>query len=225
MRPPIMADMSARVGNSEESQTIASPRLSGSGFALALVMLAIFAVKPRNALAHGLQVGEPAPDFAVQLLRGDRIIHLSDFRGRRVLIFAWASWWTCGAQLPVWQKFYEAHRRDNFEILAVAMDRKSSEGACDFADRAAATFTVAVDTNQVLWKLYGFRTIPNGFFVDEQGTLRYVKIGEFDGRNSRDVQAVEKLLAGSGRCPAILSAQGCQFFQSIDLGSWRTYPQ
>jgi len=105
------------------------------------------------------------------------------------------------------------------------MDQKSAGGVREFVDRAGATFTVAVDTNQNLWKLYGFRTIPNGFFIDEQGDLRYMKIGEFDGRNSRDAQAIERLLAGPGRCPAVLSAQGCQFFQSIDLGAWRTYPQ
>jgi len=105
------------------------------------------------------------------------------------------------------------------------MDPKGAEGVCDFADRAAATFTVAVDTEQTLWKLYGFRTIPSAFFVDEHGTLRYMKIGEFDERNPRDAQAIEKLLAGSAKCPPVLSAQGCQFFQSIELGAWRTYPQ
>jgi hypothetical protein len=29
--------------------------------------------------------------------------------------------------------------------------------------------TVTVDTDQSLWKLYGFRTIPNGFFMDSTG--------------------------------------------------------
>jgi hypothetical protein len=105
------------------------------------------------------------------------------------------------------------------------MDKKAAEAVCDFTVRAAATFTLAIDTDQTLWNLYGFRTVPDGFFVDERGTLLYMKIGEFDGRNPRDAQAIEKLLAGSGKCPAVLSARGCQFFQSIDLGAWRTYPQ
>ena len=105
------------------------------------------------------------------------------------------------------------------------MDPKGAEGVREFVDRAAATFTVAVDADQALWTLYGFRTIPNGFFIDEQGNLRYMKIGEFDGRNPRDAQAVERLLAAPGKCPAVLSTRGCQFFQSIDLGAWRTYPQ
>jgi peroxiredoxin len=39
-----------------------------------------------------VKIGDVAPDFTVQSLDGKRSIHVSDFRGRRVLIYAWASW-------------------------------------------------------------------------------------------------------------------------------------
>lgn len=42
--------------------------------------------------AQKIQVGEPAPDFTVPSLDGQTTYRLSDFRGRRVLIFNWASW-------------------------------------------------------------------------------------------------------------------------------------
>jgi len=32
-----------------------------------------------------------APDFAVADRKG-KIVHLSDFRGKKVLVFTWASW-------------------------------------------------------------------------------------------------------------------------------------
>jgi hypothetical protein len=44
------------------------------------------------ASAGELKIGEPAPDFALPSLDGKRTVRLSDFRGRRVLIFTWASW-------------------------------------------------------------------------------------------------------------------------------------
>jgi hypothetical protein len=44
------------------------------------------------AAAAEIQVGEPAPDFELPSLDGKHTIRLSDFRGRRVLIFTWASW-------------------------------------------------------------------------------------------------------------------------------------
>jgi hypothetical protein len=42
--------------------------------------------------AQKIQVGEPAPDFTVPSLDGQTTYRLSDFRGRRVLVFNWASW-------------------------------------------------------------------------------------------------------------------------------------
>jgi len=75
------------------------------------------------------------------------------------------------------------------------MDAQGAEVARRFTEDAATTFTTAVDRAQGLWELYGFNVIPNGFFVDERGILRYVKIGGFDARRPEDAQAIEKLLA------------------------------
>ena len=105
------------------------------------------------------------------------------------------------------------------------MDNKGAEGARRFAESAAATFTTAIDRSQSLWNLYHFNLIPSGIFVDEKGIVRYLKFGEFDVRNPRDEQAVERLLAAHQKCPPVLSARGCEFFESIDLGAWRGYPQ
>ncbi len=75
------------------------------------------------------------------------------------------------------------------------MDAQGPDVARRFTESAGVTFTAAVDRAQGLWELYGFKLIPNGFFVDERGILRYMKIGGFDARNPEDVQAIEKLLA------------------------------
>ena len=101
----------------------------------------------------------------------------------------------CREQLPVWQQFYEAHRQSNFEILAIAMDAQGPEVVRRFAEAAGVTFPAAVDRSQGLWQLYGFDVVPNGFFVDENGILRYAKIGGFEVRNAEDAKAIEDLLA------------------------------
>lgn len=38
-----------------------------------------------------VRIGDLAPDFTLQSLDG-REIRLSDYRGKRVLLFTWASW-------------------------------------------------------------------------------------------------------------------------------------
>src|SRR2546422_886715 len=75
------------------------------------------------------------------------------------------------------------------------MDAQGTEVARRFTESAGAKFTTAIDRAQGLWELYGFNVVPNGFFVDEHGVLRYMKIGGFDVRNAEDAQAIERLLA------------------------------
>ena len=105
----------------------------------------------------------------------------------------------CREQLPVWQKFYIQHHAENFEILSISMDTQGGEVARRFTEAAGVTFPAAVDRAQGLWELYSFPVVPNGFFVDEQGIVRYTKIGGFDVRNPDDAAAIERLLAMPSR--------------------------
>jgi tetratricopeptide (TPR) repeat protein len=120
----------------------------------------------------------------------------------------------CREELPVWQRFYEKHHQDNFEILSVSMDTQGAEVARRFTEAAGVTYPSAVDRAQGLWDLYGFPVVPNGFFVDEQGILRYAKIGDFDARNPVDVAAIERLLAAPSIPPA--TPPGFEYTRSIE---------
>jgi tetratricopeptide (TPR) repeat protein len=100
----------------------------------------------------------------------------------------------CREQLPVWQKFYEENRHRSFELLAIAMDAQGPQVARRFTESAGVTFPAAIDRAQGLWELYNFAVIPNGFFVDERGILRYANIGGFDARNPADVAEIEAFL-------------------------------
>ncbi|MBI4165743.1 MAG: redoxin domain-containing protein [Acidobacteria bacterium] len=56
------------------------------------IVAALMLTSSVPAFAQTVRVGQPAPDFAVASLDGESTIRLSDFRGRRVLIFNWATW-------------------------------------------------------------------------------------------------------------------------------------
>lgn len=101
----------------------------------------------------------------------------------------------CREQLPVWQAFYEKHKGENFELVAVAMDAAGPDKPRQFYDQHGVTFTRAVDRSDALWETLDFQVVPNGVFLDEHGVVRYAKFGGFEARDPEDVAAIERLLA------------------------------
>lgn len=79
----------------------------------------------------------------------------------------------------------------------MAIDAQGPEKARPFVERAYASFTTVVDEGNLLARLYGFKAIPNGLFVDEAGILRFKKYGGFDIRKAETAQAVEEWSRGS----------------------------
>ncbi len=98
----------------------------------------------------------------------------------------------CRAQLPVWQEFYTRHRDDNIEVVTVAVDAQGAEKARPYLERANATYTTLVDEENLLSQMFGFKAVPNGLLIDEQGVLHYRKFGGFDIRNQEFSSLLEE---------------------------------
>ncbi|MGD9647179.1 MAG: redoxin domain-containing protein [Pirellulales bacterium] len=111
-----------------------------------------------------------APDFALPDREG-KLVRLSDFRGRKVLLLTWASWCGCSLDLPGWQKFYEEMSGRNFQIVAVAQDTGGEKVARKFYDKAQATFTSLVDPHHTVSGLYQMVNVPSGVWIDEEGRM------------------------------------------------------
>ncbi|NEY70731.1 redoxin domain-containing protein [Bacillus mesophilus] len=95
--------------------------------------------------------------------------------------------------MPGWQHFYDTFKEQDFEILSVSVDIQGAEVAKPYAENH--TFTTVVDSENILANLFGFKIVPNGIFIDKQGTIRLIKQG-FSVTNPEHVHAVEKLLSG-----------------------------
>ncbi|MEW5976104.1 MAG: redoxin domain-containing protein [Acidobacteriota bacterium] len=141
-----------------------------------------------------VKIGDPAPDFRLQSLDGTPLC-LSDYRGKRVLLFLWASWCGCREQLVAWQSFYARHRETGFELIGVAMDAAYPDKARSYVESAKPAFANAIDSVEGLWDLLGFDLLPSGFYVDENGIIRYLKIGGFDIRDNTTMRIMQDLLA------------------------------
>jgi tetratricopeptide (TPR) repeat protein len=58
------------------------------------------------------------------------------------------------------------------------------------------SFTTVVDAENVLANYFGFKVVPNGIFIDKEGSIRLIKQG-FNVGKKEHVEAVEKLINGT----------------------------
>ena len=77
------------------------------------------------------------------------------------------------------------------------MDAQGAERARPYLDKANAAYPAVVDAENQLGRLYGFKAIPNGLLVDEEGVLRYKRLGGFDIRKAETASVLKEWLAGS----------------------------
>ncbi|MCH8205834.1 MAG: redoxin domain-containing protein [Chloroflexi bacterium] len=113
----------------------------------------------------------------------------------------------CREQLPVWQQFHEDNRDRNVEVLSVAMDAQGPDKARPYVEKAGTEFTTVVDEANLLGDLYGFKAIPNGYLIDEQGVVRYKKLGGFDIRRDETAEVVERWVSGPSLDESLAEAE------------------
>ncbi len=143
---------------------------------------------------HTVRIGDSAPDFHLVSLEGVPV-RPGDYRGKRTLFFVWASWEYCREQLAGWESFYQKHRGEKFEFVSVAMDARGPDVVRPYVQSAKASFVTAVDSAEALWYQYGFDLLPCGYYLDEWGRIRFLKVGGFDVSDSTTVKIIEDLLA------------------------------
>lgn len=129
----------------------------------------------RLALAKRLAVGQLAPDFT-QPDRDGKLVRLSDFRGQYLLLDFWASWCgPCRAENPNLLKAYQKYKEQNFNILAVSLDRPGKKQ--DWLHAIEKDGLPWHHVSDLLgWKneastLYGIQAIPQNVLIDPAGKI------------------------------------------------------
>jgi peroxiredoxin len=120
-------------------------------------------------------VGSKAPDFSLQTLEGDTL-SLSDFEGKAVLINFWATWCEpCKIEMPFFQERYERYS-PHFDVLAVNY-AEPEDTVKRFIEAEGLTFTVLLDQNAQVVRLYQVRGYPTSVLVDSEGIIQVYHIG------------------------------------------------
>jgi len=98
--------------------------------ALAISLMLVFAYKvtgKQPSEANGpTGAGKPAPEFALQSLDG-KTVHLSDFRGKAVVVNFWATWCQpCRVEMPWFVELQKQYGSDGLQILGINADEDTS---------------------------------------------------------------------------------------------------
>ncbi|MBW7884400.1 MAG: TlpA family protein disulfide reductase [Caldilineaceae bacterium] len=120
--------------------------------------------------------GDVAPDFVMPLLDGGAV-QLSQYRGRPVVLYFWATWCgSCTFDLPI----IDAAARDlagtGVVILTVNVGQSQAE-VQKFVDAGAYDLPFGLDGNMEIGRAYRLLGFPSTYFVDAAGRIQHVRVG------------------------------------------------
>ncbi len=123
-----------------------------------------------------------AAPFAVQLPDG-KVLSSESLKGKVVLVNFWATWCPyCLKEMPAIQDFWQQHRADGFEVLAISVDDTPSKIARYMKDKGYRFAAAAMDPT-VRTSFGDVSTVPTSFLVDRNGVIRHKISGQvYNGR-------------------------------------------
>lgn len=151
------------------------------------------------------KIGQPAPDFSLTSLDGQSV-SLSKLRGKVVVLGLFHICEPCLMQGTNLQKVHEATQGKSVAVVGVNSSGDSKADVTEFLQSfpVKVTYPYLIDPDQVTDKAYGGgKFIPNVYVIDQEGTIRWQRVGNFftDGKLAGYeviLQEVNKLLAGQG---------------------------
>ena len=174
--------------------------------ALAVTAVLAFALHDRSTGSARAASVKPdkdrreAPDFTLKDADG-KTVHLSDYKGKVVLLDFWATWCgPCRIEIPWFMEIERQNKDKGFEVLGVAMDDEGWEAVKPFLTEMKMNYRVVVGNDDIARKYGGVDALPTTFLIDREGKIAAIHIGLADRRDFEDgVQELLQPPAGAGR--------------------------
>jgi thiol-disulfide isomerase/thioredoxin len=142
--------------------------------------------KPKTATNKTYPI---APNFELEGSDG-KIVRLSDFQGKVVILDFWATWCgPCKMEIPGYIDLYKKYNDRGLEIIGVSLDRDGWTPVKPFMDSYKINYPIVMGNMQVVQAYGGINSIPTTFIINRKGEVVERKIG------ARPVEYFEQMLS------------------------------
>ena len=118
-----------------------------------------------------------APEFSLK--DGDgKMVRLSDYKGKVVLLDFWATWCgPCKIEIPWFVEMQRKNKDRGFEVLGVAMDDEGWEAVKPFASQMGINYRLIIGNDQTATAYGGVDALPTTFLIDRTGKIAATHVG------------------------------------------------
>jgi peroxiredoxin len=145
---------------------------------VAIVVAAMLIIGVRMSRRQGARTaagadvaGAMAPEFTLQSLDG-KTVHLSDYRGKGVLLNFWATWCEpCKVEMPWFVELQKKYEGQGLQIVGIAMDDATPADIQKFAEQMGVNYPVLIGKEAVGQQYGGIPFLPTSFYIGRDGKI------------------------------------------------------
>ena len=152
-------------------------------------LLVLMAIGLSRRQQGTVQPGERVQDFELPLFsgyehNGKSSLDAASLRGNVLLINFWASWCKPCEQEAAELRSAWASYRDRGDVLFLGVDYVDTEpNAREYLKKFDITFPNGPDVGTRISQLFRIKGVPETYFIDREGVLRYVQVGPFSSED------------------------------------------
>lgn len=114
-----------------------------------------------------------APDFTLNDANG-ATVHLSDYKGKVVLLDFWATWCgPCKVEIPWFIEFEQQFKNRGFAVLGVSMDEGGWADVKPYIEKRKINYRILLGDDKVGDAYGGVDSLPTTFLIDRDGRIAH----------------------------------------------------
>jgi cytochrome c biogenesis protein CcmG/thiol:disulfide interchange protein DsbE len=148
--------------------------------------------KPAARSLKDVTSRKKAPDFELKDVNG-KVVRLSDYKGKVVLLDFWATWCgPCALEIPWFTEFQRKYKDRGFTVLGISMDDGGWKDVKPFVAEKKINYQIVMG-DDLTSDLYGnVEALPTTLVIDREGRIASVHVGLTDRKEFDD--AIQQLL-------------------------------